>query len=77
MAQRKALSKATPQNKSIESTDSDNKSRGSTTLDKSVQSTRTSNVWTTNNNAADDKSKFQSNQRLNLSFCIIHSLLKG
>ena len=71
MAQSKALSKGTPQNKSIESTDSDNKPSGSTISDKSVQSTSTSNIWTTNNNAADNKSKSQSNQRSNLLFCII------
>ena len=58
MARSKALSKGTPQNKSI---DSDNKSSGSTTSDKSVQSTSTSNIQSTNNNAADEKSKFQSN----------------
>ena len=76
MAQSKALSKATPQNKLIKSTNSDNKSSVSTTLDKSVQSTSTSNIRTTTNNAADVKSQFQSNQRLNLLFHIIHSLLK-
>ena len=77
MAQSKALSKGTPQNKLIESTNSDDKSSGLTTLDKSVQSTNTSNIQSTNNNAADDKCNFQSNQRLLLSFCIIHSLFKG
>ena len=77
MAQSKALSKATPQNKSTKSTNSDNKSSGSTTSDKSVQSTSTRNIRTTNINAADDKNKFQSNCRLNLSFYIIHSSLKG
>ena len=77
MAQGKAQSKATHQNKSIKSTDSDNKSSGTTTFDKSVQSTSTSNIQTTNSNAADGKSKFQSNQRLNLLFHIIHSMLKG
>ena len=74
MARSKALSKGTPQNKSI---DSDNKSSGSTTSDKSVQSTSTSNIRTTNNDAADDKSKFKSNGLFNLSFHIIHSSLKG
>ena len=73
MAQSKALSKGSPQNKLIESTYSENKSSGSITSDKSVQSTSTSNTRSTNNNAADDKSKFQSNRRLNLSFRIIHS----
>ena len=72
MAQSKALSKGTPQNKSI---DSDNKSSGSTTSDKSVQSSTTSNIRTTNNDAADDKSKFKSNGWFNLLFHIIHSLL--
>ena len=76
MAWSKALSKGTPQNKSIKSTHSDNKSSGSTASDKSVQSTSTSNIQSTNNNAADDKSKFQSNWRLNLLFCIIHLSLK-
>ena len=52
----------------IESTDSCNKSSGSTTSDKSVQSTSTSNIQTTNNDAADNKSKSQSNGRLNLLY---------
>ena len=72
MAQSKALSKGTPQNKSI---DSDNKSSGSTTSDKSVQSTSTSNIRSTNNNTADDKSKFKSNGWFNFLFHIIHSSL--
>ena len=38
MAWSKALSKGTHKNKSIEPTDSDNKSSGSTTSDKSLQS---------------------------------------
>ena len=75
MAQSKALSKGTPKNKLIKSTDSDNKSSGSTISDKSVQSTSTSNFQTTNNNAADDKSTSQSNRMLNLLFHFIHSLL--
>ena len=37
------------QNKLIESTNSDNKSSGSTTSDKSVQSTNPSNICTTTN----------------------------
>ena len=75
MAWSKALSKGTPENKSVGSTDSDNKSSGSTTSDKSVQSTSKRNIQTTNNDAADDKSKSQSNGRLNLLLCYIHSLL--
>ena len=71
MARSKALSKGTPQNKSI---DSDNKSSGSTTSDKSVQSTNPSNIRTTNKYASDNKSKSLSNGRLNLLFCFIHSL---
>ena len=55
MAWSKALSQGTPQNKLIESTDSYNKSSGLTTSDKSVQSTSTSNIRSTKNNAADDK----------------------
>ena len=63
MAQSKALSKGSPKNKLIKSTDSDNKSSGSTTSDKSVQWTSTSNIWTTTiNDASDDKSKSQSSQ---------------
>ena len=72
MAQSKALSKGTSKYKSIESTNSDNKSSGSTTSNKSVQSTSTSNIQTTNNDATGDKSKSQSNGVLNLSFCFIH-----
>ena len=75
MARSKVLSKGTTQNKSIKSTDSNNKSSGSTTSDKPVQSTSTSNISSTNNNAADDKSKFKSNGWFNLSFRIIHSSL--
>ena len=74
MARSKALSKGTPPNKSI---DSDNKSSGSTTSDKSVQSTSTSNIRTTYNDASDNKSKFKSNGLFNLLFHIIHSSLKG
>ena len=74
MARSKALSKGTPQNKSIES---DNKSSGSTTSDKSVQSTSKSNIQTTNNDAADYKSKSQSNGRLKLSFRFIHFLFSN
>ena len=59
MAQSKALSKGLPKNLSIDSTDSDNKSYGSTTSDKSGQSTSISNIRTTNNDTADDKSKSQ------------------
>ena len=78
MAQSKALSKGSPENKSIESTNSDNKSSGSTSSDsKSAQSTSTSNIWTTNNDAADDKTKSQSNGRLNLLFHFIHSLFNN
>ena len=77
MAWSKALSKGTPENKSIESTDSDNKSSGSTTSDKSVQSTSTSNIWTTQNDTDDNKSKSQLNGRLNLLFCFIHSLFNN
>ena len=44
MAQNKALSKGTFKNKSIESNNSDNKSSGLTTSDKSVQSTNPSNI---------------------------------
>ena len=75
MAQSRALSKGSPKNNSIESTNLDNISSGSTTSDKTVQSTSTSDIQTTNNNAADDKSKSQSNQKLNLLFRFIHSLL--
>ena len=42
MAQSKAVSKGTPKNKSIESTNSANKLSDSTTSDKSAQSTNTS-----------------------------------
>ena len=77
MAQSKALSKGTPEQKSIESTNSDNKSSGSATLDKFVLSTSTSNIWTTNNDAVDDKNKSQSNESLNLSFCFVHSLFNN
>ena len=73
----KLYQKALPKNKLIKSTNSDNKSSGSTTTDKPVQSTSTSNIQSTNNNATDDKSKFQSNQRLNLLFQIIILSLKG
>ena len=76
MAQRKALSKGSSKNESIESTNSDDKSSGSTTLDKSIKFTSTSNMQTTNNDAADDKSKSQSKQRLKLLFHFIHSSLK-
>ena len=78
MAESKALSKGSPENKLIESTDSDKKSSGSTTSYKSVQSTSTSNIQTTNNDAADDKSKSQSYyERLNLLFHFIHSLFNN
>ena len=60
MAQSKALSKSSPKNKSIKPTDSCNKSSDSNTSDESVQSTSTSNIQTTNNDASDDKSKYQS-----------------
>ena len=76
MAQRKALSKGTSENKYIKlikSTNSDKESRGPTTSDKSVQSTNPSNIQTTNNDASDNKSKSLSYGRLNLSFCFIHS----
>ena len=74
MAQSKALSKGTPKNKSIESTDIDNESSGSTTWDKSVQSPNPSNIRTTKNDAYDNKSESLSNGRLNLLFHFIHSL---
>ena len=77
MSWSKALSKGLPKNKLIESTDSDNKSSGSTTSEKFVQSTSTNNIWTTNNDAADDKSKSQSNWRLNLLSQIIHLLFNN
>ena len=77
MARSKALSKGAPKNKLIESTNSDNKSSTSATSDKSVQSTSTSNIWSTNNDAADNKSESQSNGRLNLSFRFIHSLFNN
>ena len=70
MAQSKALSKGTPQNKSI---DSDNKSSGSTTSDRSVRLTSTNSFRTTNNDAADDTSKFKFIGSFNLSFHIILS----
>ena len=44
MARSKALSKGTSKNKLIESTNSDNQSSGSTTSDKSVQSTNPNNI---------------------------------
>ena len=69
----KALSKGTSKNISIESTDSDNKSSGSTTSDKCVQSTNVSNIQTTYNDASDNKSKSLSNGRLNLLSSFIHS----
>ena len=74
MAQSKALSKGTSKNKSIESSDPDNKLSASTTSDKSVQSTNPSNIQTTYNDASDKKSKSQSNGRLNLLSHFIHSL---
>ena len=55
MAQSKALSKGTPKNKLIESADSDNKSSGSTTSNKSLQSTNPSNIQTTNNDTSETK----------------------
>ena len=73
MAQSKALSKGTSKYKSIESTNLDNKSSGSTNSDKSVQSTNPSNILTTNNDAYDNKNK-QSYKRLNLLFCFIDFL---
>ena len=57
MAQTKALSKGTSKHKSIESTNLDNKSSGSTNSDKSVQSTNPRNCCTTNNDAYDNKNK--------------------
>ena len=45
----------------MESTNSDNKSSGSTTSGKSVQSTNPSNIQTTNNDANDNKSVSLSN----------------
>ena len=44
MAQSKALSKGTSKNKCFKLTKSDNKSSGSTTSDKFVQSTNPSNI---------------------------------
>ena len=74
MARSKALSKGTPRNKLIKSTNSDNKSSDSTTSDKSVQSTNPSNIQTINNDVSENKSKSQSYERLNLLSCFIHSL---
>ena len=72
MAQSKALSKGKSKIKSMESADSDNESSYSTTSDKYVQSTNATNIQTTNNDAADGKSKSLSNGRLNLLICFIH-----
>ena len=76
MAWNKAQSKSTSKNKWMESTDSDNEASGSTTSDKSFQSTNASNIWTTNNDAYDNKSESLSNGRLNHLFHFIHSLFK-
>ena len=56
MVQSKTLSKGASENKLNESTNSDNKSSGPTTSDKSIQSINPGNIWTTNNNASDNKS---------------------
>ena len=77
MAQSKDLSKGTSKYKSFESTNSDNKSSGTTTSDKSVQSTNPSNIWSTNNDAYDNKIEYLSNERLNLLFHFIHSLFNN
>ena len=61
MAQSKNLSKGASKNKSIESTNTDNNSSCSTTLDKSVQSTNLSNIVTTYIDTANNKSKSLSN----------------
>ena len=74
MAQSKAQSKGTSKYKSIESTNSDNKSSGSITSDKSILSTNPSNIWTTNNDAYDNKSESQSYERLNLLSPFVYSL---
>ena len=63
MAQSKALSKGTSENKFIASTNSDNESSGSSTSDKSVQSTSLRNIQTTNNDASDNNSESLSNGR--------------
>ena len=54
MAQSKALSKDTSKSNLIESTDSGNKSSGSTNSDKTFQSTNPSNIQITNNDASDN-----------------------
>ena len=54
MARSKSLSKGASEKKSIESVDSDFKTRGSTTSDKSVQSTSPTNSRTTNNYSDDN-----------------------
>ena len=74
MAKSKPLSKGESKNKSIQSTNSDNDSSGSTTSDKSIQSTIPSNIWTTNNDAYDNKIESLSNERLNYLSYFIHSL---
>ena len=73
MAQSKNLSKGASKNKSIESTNTDNNSSCSTTLDKSVQSTNLSNIVTTYIDTANNKSKSLSNGSWNLSYCFIYS----
>ena len=77
MVRSKALSKGTSKYKLIESTNLDNKSSGSTISDKSVQSTNTSNIYTTNNGAYDNKRESLSNGRLDLSSHFIHALFNN
>ena len=73
MAQSKNLSKSKSRNKLIESTDSDHDSSCATTKDKSVQSTNASNIVTTNNETADNKSESLSNGKLKLLSWLMHS----
>ena len=54
MVRSKSLSKGTSENKSIESVDSDIKTSGSTTSDKSVQSTSPTNSRTTIHDSSDN-----------------------
>ena len=77
MAQSKNLLKGTPRNKSVELTNSDNNSSGSTTSDKSVQSTNQSNISTTNIDAADNKLSLYQMQGLTFSHVlfILHLLM--
>ena len=68
----KTLSKGNSKYKWIESTNWDNKSSGSTTSAKSVQPINSSHIWTTNNDAYDNKIESLSNGRLKLLSCFVH-----